>query len=85
MDDDVVERVAATAGLSRAEAARLVDDVVTWYREPVEQYVRRRHAHLRTYGVRNADIYARLADELRSRVVAAPDLSERQLRRIIYG
>jgi hypothetical protein len=85
MDDDVVERVAATAGLSRAEAARLVDDVVTWYREPVEQYVRRRHAHLRTYGGRNADIYARLADELRSRVVAAPDLSERQLRRIIYG
>ena len=85
MDDELVERVAATSGLARAEAARLVDDVVTWYREPVEEYVRRRHEHLRTYGVRNAEIYTRLADELRGRVVAAPDLTERQLRRIIYG
>ena len=48
-------------------------------------YVRRRHAELKTFGVRNPEIFARLADELAQRVVAAPELSERQLRRIVYG
>ena len=43
------------------------------------------HAHLKTIGARNVEIFARLREELRDRVVAAPDLTERQLRRIIYG
>jgi hypothetical protein len=53
--------------------------------EPVESYVRRRHAHLKTYGTRNPEIFARIADELTARVVAAAPLTERQLRRIVYG
>ena len=47
--------------------------------------MRRRHAELKTHGVRNPEIFARLAEELAHRVVAAPALSERQLRRIVYG
>ena len=64
---------------------RVVEDVLAFYAEPVEGYVRRRHAELKTYGVRNAEIFARIAAELEERVVAAPPLSERQLRRIIYS
>ena len=60
-------------------------DVIGWYQEPVEVYVRRRHAHMRTYGRRNNEIFAIIAAELAERLVSAPDLSERQLRRIIYG
>ena len=66
------------------EAQRVVEDVVAFYAEPVEEYVRRRHAELKTYGAKNAEIFARIAAELEDRVVAAPPLSERQLRRIIY-
>ena len=51
----------------------------------MDDYVRRRHAHLRTYGARNAEIFSRIAAELEERVVAAPPLTERQLRRIVYG
>jgi hypothetical protein len=51
----------------------------------VEDYVRRRHAHLKTYGARNDEIFARIAEELAGRVVAAPALTERQLRRLVYG
>jgi len=40
---------------------------------------------LRTYGRRNEEIYAQIAAELRERLVAAPELSERQVRRVIYG
>ncbi len=84
-DRDLTDRVAASTGLPPAEAARVVADVLAWYREPVEHYVRRRHAHYQLHGTRNAEIYALIAGELAGRVVAAPQLSERQLRRIIYG
>ena len=83
-DDALVDHLVDGTGLTPAEARRVVDDVVAYYAEPVEDYVRRRHAELRTYGAHNDEIFARIATELGDRVVAAPRLSERQLRRIIY-
>ncbi len=85
MDRELIARVAASTGLSDGEAARVVTDVVGWYREPVEDFVRRRHAQLRLHGKKNEEIFAVIAAELAERLVAAPGLSERQLRRIIYG
>lgn len=85
MDAELISRVSASTGLSPGEAARVVADVIGWYQEPVEVYVRRRHAYLRMYGKRNNEIFAVIAAELPGRLVAAPDLTERQLRRIIYG
>ncbi|MCW2793511.1 MAG: hypothetical protein JWO76_2609 [Nocardioides sp.] len=84
-DPALVERIVASTGLSDAEAIRVVEDVLSFHSEPVEAYVRRRHAHLKTYGAKNDEIFAQLAEELAARVVAAPGLTERQLRRIIYG
>jgi len=81
----LIEHLVATTGLTAAEAARVVGDVLAFHHEPVESYVRRRHAELKTYGTRNPEIFARLAEELAHQVVAAPALSERQLRRIVYG
>ena len=84
-DRDLVSHVAATTGLSEAEASRVVEDVVAFLSETVEDYVRRRHAELKTYGSKNPQIFAQIATELAGRVVAAPELTERQLRRIVYG
>jgi DNA-directed RNA polymerase subunit F len=84
-DPVLVDRIVTSTGLTAAEAARVVEDVIAFHAEPVEEYVRRRHAHLKTYGAKNPDIFARIAEELADRVVAAPELSERQLRRIVYG
>ncbi len=84
-DPALVDRIATSTGLSTAEAARVVADVLAFHAEPVEDWVRRRHAHLKTYGAKNPEIFARIAEELADRVVAAPGLSERQLRRIVYG
>jgi hypothetical protein len=84
-DNAIVDHLVTGTGLTPTEARRVVEDVVAYFAEPVEDYVRRRHAELRTYGVRNAEIFARIAAELGDRVVAAPELSERQLRRIIYS
>ena len=85
VDAELISLVSASTGLSPGEAARVVADIVGWYRESVEQYVRRRHAYLRTHGERNREIFALIAAELGDRLVAAPVLSERQLRRIVYG
>lgn len=84
-DRSLVDHLVSTTELTEAEAERVVEDVLAFHAEPVEAYVRRRHAELKTYGARNSEIFARLAEELVHRVVAAPALSERQLRRIVYG
>ncbi len=84
-DADIVEQVALSTGLSKAIAARVVEDVLAFYRQPVEEYVRARHARLQAEGGKNPEIFPRIAEELGRRLVAPPDLSERQLRRIVYG
>jgi hypothetical protein len=84
-DRSLVDHLVATTELTEAEATRVVEDVLAFHAEPVEAYVRRRHAELKTYGARNSEIFGHLAEELAHRVVAAPALSERQLRRIVYG
>ena len=84
-DPDLVAHLVESTGLTEAEAARVIDDVVSFHAEPVETYVRRRHAELKTHGARNTAIFALVASELADRVVAAPELTERQLRRLVYG
>ena len=84
-DPALVSHVVATTSLSASEAARVIEDVIAFHAQPVEVYVRERHAHLKAYGARNPEIFACIAAELADRVVAAPELSERQLRRMIYG
>lgn len=85
VDAELVERIAASTGLTHGEAARVIEDVLAWYRQRVDDVVRRRHAELKINGVRNAQAFPRIAAELRHRLVAPPELSLRQLRRIVYG
>lgn len=85
LDPELITRIAESTGLTEAEAARVIGDVVAHYAEPLEDYVRRRHARLQLHGARNAQIFRILQHELSARPVAAPSLTERQLRRIIYG
>jgi len=84
-EPDIVERVASSTGLPAGVAARVVEDVLAYYREAAEEYVRRRHAQLQARGKRNREIFPMIADELSGRLVAAPTLTDRQLRRIVYG
>ena len=85
IDPELTERVVASTGLTSGEASRVIEDVLAFHAEPVEHFVRRRHGELKTYGAKNDEIFARIAAELADRVVAAPELTERQLRRLVYG
>jgi hypothetical protein len=83
--EDLLIYLVRTTRLSRAEAARLVDDVLTFLDEQPEEFVRRRHRALQGEGLSNSDIFVRLAAELDRCRFRAPAYSERQLRRMIYG
>ena len=83
--DELVDHLARGGLLRRAEAERVVAEVLEFFSESTEQFVRRRHRELRRRGLGNAEILPRIARELPQRRVAAPELSERQIRRVIYG
>lgn len=82
---ELLAHLVRTTALSPGEAARVVADVLAYFEEPTEPFVRRRHAELKSRGLTNDQIFERIALELPVRRVAAPALSTRQLRRIVYG
>jgi hypothetical protein len=82
---DLLAHLTRTTTLGPGEAARVVADVLAYFGESAEEYVRRRHAELQARGLTNPLIFERIAAELAARRVAAPELSQRQLRRIVYG
>ena len=63
----------------------LVEEVVAFLSETVDEFVRRRHRELQAAGLTNPEIFALLAEELAGRRFRAPAVSPRQLRRIVYG
>ena len=83
--DDLVAYLVRTSRLSHPEASRLVDDVLSFLDERPDEFVCRRHRALRSEGLSNSEIFARLGAELERWRFRAPAFSERQLRRLIYG
>jgi hypothetical protein len=83
--DDLLDHLVRSTALSRDQAMRVVAEVITYFDEPIETFVRRRHRELQTEGLANAAIYQRIRNDLKFWRVAAPETSERQIRRIIYG
>jgi hypothetical protein len=83
--DDLVDHLVRSTALRRGEAARVVLDVLAYFDETAEEFVRRRHRELQSGGHANTVIFERIAAELPHRAVAPPELSLRQLRRMVYG
>ncbi|MCC9307159.1 hypothetical protein LN042_08600 [Kitasatospora sp. RB6PN24] len=82
---DLLAHLARTSALGPREAARVVAEVLAYFSETTTDYVRRRHTELQARGLTNEQIFSRIAEELPGRRVVAPELSARQLRRIVYG
>jgi hypothetical protein len=87
-DDDLRELFAHLGRISRlgsSEVEKIVAETLDYFAESVEQFVARRHAELQAAELKNDVIFARIQAELRARRFAAPVLSERQIRRLVYG
>jgi hypothetical protein len=83
--EDLLDQLERTTQLSRPALTRVVAEIVEYFGETAEQFVRRRHLELQQEGHRNDRIWNELLVEIRRRPFAAPPLSLRQLRRIVYG
>ena len=82
---DLARYLAASTGLPQPTAVRVLADVSSYFNETIEEFVLRRHAELRQRQRKNDEIWPLIAAELGQRRFAAPGLSERQLRRMVYG
>ena len=82
---DLIRHVARSTGLDEATASRVVADVIAYFGQTAEEYVIERHSDLKSRNRKNDDIWPLILDELKSRRFKVEELSERQLRRIVYG
>lgn len=82
---ELADHLSRTTRLAPEEAQRIVQEVIGYLQETPDAYVRRRHRALQTAGLANAAIYTRLAAELSTWRFRAPELTQRQIRRMIYG
>ncbi|MDX2594755.1 MULTISPECIES: hypothetical protein [Streptomyces] len=85
MHEELVDHLTRSTPLSRGEALRVVQDVLAYFDETTQDFVRRRHRELQAQGLTNTAIFGRIEADLRYRAVAPPELTLRQLRRMVYG
>ncbi|MEU6666332.1 hypothetical protein [Streptomyces sp. NPDC046727] len=85
MHDELVDHLTRSTALSRGEALRVIQDVLAYFDETTRDFVRRRHRELQAQGLMNAEIFERIEADLKYRAVAPPELTLRQLRRMVYG
>ncbi|MFF9600839.1 hypothetical protein ACF1GY_00990 [Streptomyces sp. NPDC014684] len=85
MHEELVDHLTRSTPLSRGEALRVVQDVLAYFDETTQDYVRRRHRELQAQGLTNTAIFDRIEADLKYRAVAPPELTLRQLRRVVYG
>jgi hypothetical protein len=74
-----------TSGLTLSQLTRLVEDVLAFFDESAEEFVRRRHRELQQEGHPNSEIFPRVCLEAAQQRFRAPIYSARQIRRIVYG
>jgi hypothetical protein len=72
-------------GLDPEAAQRAVGEVLDCFDQDVDSYVAQRHAQLAEQGLPGREIYTRIQVELDGLRFRAPVMSERQIRRRVYG
>lgn len=82
---ELVERLHSQYGMEPVTAERIVEDILVSFGDSLEEWVRSQHIRLQRMGLKNEAIYREIARELPKRRFVSPGLSERQIRRMIYG
>lgn len=72
-------------GLGRPLLEKILEEILAWHTKDLATWVRDRHRELQRQGLRNTEIYPKLCEEAGRTLVRPGDLSERQIRRLIYG
>ncbi len=71
--------------ITEPELDKVIADLLDHWSETLVQFVVRRHKELQRSNIPNRLAYSQIRDEVSSRRFLADPLSERQVRRILYG
>ncbi|MGQ7843442.1 hypothetical protein ACUNV4_03115 [Granulosicoccus sp. 3-233] len=82
---ELVDHLCRQNDLTPTQATRLIEEVLAFYDESSAAFIQRRHYELQKAGLANAQIYQMIAAELEHRRFKLDPLTERQIRRTIYG
>ena len=82
---DLIDHLVRSSALTPQQSSKLVEEIITYFNESIEQYVQRRHRQLQENGLRNSEIFDAIENELSLMRFPAPKLSLRQMRRMVYG
>lgn len=83
--DSLIEHLGRTCGLDAATARRVCAECASFWSRDQDAWIRDRHGELQRSGLSNTETFQRLLREMGERPFAARQLTERQLRRRIYG
>lgn len=82
---DLIDYLVRSSRLTRPEAERVLNEILEFLSDTAEDYIRRRHLQLQALGLANEAIFQQIAAELPRRRFRVPELTQRQIRRVIYG
>lgn len=85
LDQKIIQHLLSSYSLDESELLRLLDDLSGAFDCTVESYIQKRHLNLQREGKKNAEIYELLQKDIKAMRFQGPELSIRQIRRIIYG
>jgi hypothetical protein len=82
---DLKRHLKDTYGVAEDDFERLMEEFRAFFGSTLEEFVRSRHLQLQKQGKRNPEIYRQIIEEASETRFAEKDLSERRVRRLIYG
>jgi hypothetical protein len=85
LEGDLLLHLQTVTGQSQSLLGKILEETRAWYAKDLATWIRDRHRELQRQGLRNREIYPRLQKEARQILVRPAPLSERQVRRMIYG
>jgi len=83
--DELIDHLCRQSSMTASEARRLVTEILSFYDENLDQFIRRRHRELRASGLSNSTIFQTIQQELPQHRFLVLPITERQIRRVIYG
>lgn len=83
--DDLIEHLSRLTALSEVQSRQVVAEVLAYFNEDIELFIRRRHLELQQQGLSNARIFVTVQQELSGRLFPVEEISVRKIRRMIYG
>ncbi len=82
---DLLDHLCRSAAIEPEKAQQLLREMLHFYNETSNEFMQRRHLELQQQGMNNEEIYTTIQTEVAQRRFAAPAITTRQIRRVIYG